>query len=92
MTVAMSPTIVAAPSLLTHQMVTERTVNPIISQRIGNPNMLKKIGEKIEFNTPQRADNKAIAAISRLLKYGMSFTSVLRVNRSVTPDIITFCN
>jgi hypothetical protein len=55
------------PSFLTHQTVTESTANPIMSQSIGSPYMLNTIGEKIEFNTPQRADNKAIAAISRVL-------------------------
>ena len=67
MAVAIIPTIVAAPSFLIHQTVTERTAKPIMSQRIGNPNMLNTIGEKIEFNTPQRAESKATAAISRLL-------------------------
>jgi hypothetical protein len=92
MTVAMSPTIEAAPNFLTHQTVMERTANPIISQRIGNPNVLNTIGEKIEFSTPHRADNKAIAATSRVLKYGISLTLVLRNTRTVTPYIKTFCN
>ena len=67
MTVEMSPTEVAAPSFLTHQTVRESNANPIMSHRIGNPNILNTIGEKMEFNTPQRAENKAMPASSRLL-------------------------
>lgn len=67
MEVAMRPTAVAAPGFLTHHTVRESTAKPIISQRIGRLNTLNTIGEKMELNTPQRADNKAMAATSRLL-------------------------
>jgi hypothetical protein len=43
-----------------------------MSHRKGKPVILKNMGAKIEFRTPHRADNSAIAATSRLLKYGIS--------------------
>ena len=50
----------------------------IIDYQMGNIgsilNMLKKIGEKIEFSTPQRDAQIAIAAMSLLLKYTISTT------------------
>ena len=67
-TVAISPTTVAAPNFLVHHTVRVRTAKPIMSQRIGNPNTRNTMGAKIEFRTPQRAANVAIAAASRLLR------------------------
>ena len=66
MTVAISPTMLAAPGFRTHQTVNESTAKPITSQSIGNPNIWNTIGENIEFSTPHSAENKAITAISRL--------------------------
>jgi hypothetical protein len=60
---------VAEPSFLVHQTVIVNAVKPIKSQRKGRPNMLKKIGENIEFSTPHRDAQIAIAAMSLLLKY-----------------------
>ncbi|MCJ7631101.1 hypothetical protein MUP77_01675, partial [Candidatus Bathyarchaeota archaeon] len=68
MSVAMSPTMVVDPSFLVHHTVRVSAEKPIMSQRMGSPNIWKKIGEKIEFSTPQRAAEKAIAAISLLEK------------------------
>jgi hypothetical protein len=70
-TVAISPTAVTAPNFLIHQTVSARIANPIISHNIGTPNILKTIGAKIEFKTPHRAANMAIAATARVLKYVM---------------------
>ena len=66
--VAISPTAVTAPTFLIHQTVRASVANPIMSHRIGSPNIRNTIGEKMEFKTPQRPANKATLAMSRVLK------------------------
>ena len=73
--VAMRPTVVSAPGFLIHHAVTVRMVNPMRSQRIGSPVRLKTTGENTELSTPHRAAPMAMAATSRLLKYGMGTLS-----------------
>jgi len=70
--VAINPTKVIDPNFFVHQTTTVNMEKPIKSQRKGSPNIWKKIGEKIEFNTPHRPAESAIAARSMLLKYGIS--------------------
>jgi len=67
-TVATSPTIVTAPNFLIHQTVRVRIAKPIMSHRIGSPNIRNTIGAKMEFRTPQRPENRAMLANSRVLK------------------------
>ena len=69
MAVAVRPIAVMAPSFPIHQAANVSTEKPIRSQRKGIPVSLKNVGEKMEFNTPQRPAHIAIAANSRLLKY-----------------------
>ncbi len=78
MTVAMRPTAVVDPSFLVHHTVSARTEKPIISHRIGRPNIWKKIGLKIEFNTPQSEAQIAIAAMSRVSKWDILDPRVTR--------------
>jgi hypothetical protein len=68
MIVATTPTTVTAPNFRTHQKVRPRAAKPIMSQRMGNPNIRKTIGEKMLFSTPQRLEKRATAANSRLSK------------------------
>jgi hypothetical protein len=81
-TVAISPTIVVDPSFLVHQTVSVNAAKPIRSQKKGRPNMVKKIGEKIEFNTPHKAAQNAIAATSLLLKYVTVYISIPVIQKS----------
>jgi len=68
MRVAMMPIIVIAPIFLIHQAASTSREKPIISQKNGKWDMLKKIGAKMEFRIPHSVAHIAIAAISRLLK------------------------
>ena len=76
MIVAMSPTIIVAPSFLVHQTVIESTVKPIRSHSKGSPVIWKTIGENIAFSTPHSAADKAIIAISMVLNYPMPGSSI----------------
>ena len=76
MAVAINPIKVTDPSFRIHHTATVNTVKPIRSQRKGSPNIWKKMGEKIEFNTPHSPAESAIAAKSILLKYGIFKPSV----------------
>ena len=73
MAVAIRPIIVIAPNFRIHQAARIRTEKPIKSHKNGRPNIRKKIGAKRVFNTPHKVAHKDIAAISRLLKYIISF-------------------
>ena len=90
MTVAIIPTIDAAPSFLTHQTVRTRTAKPTKSHKSGKPVILKNMGAKIEFITPHNAANNAMAATSRLVKYGINIPSVLRKLQNVIRRIKGF--
>jgi len=48
----------------------------MMSHRKGMPVALKKIGANIAFSMPQRAPQIAIAATSRVLKYGTVYSTV----------------
>ena len=74
MPVATNPITVIAPNFLVHHTAIIRTVKPIKSQRKGKPVARKNNGAKKVFNTPQSAAHTDMAATSRQLKYGTSFT------------------
>jgi hypothetical protein len=66
--VAIKPIMVIAPNFFIHHTANIRIEKPMRSHRKGNPNMLKNTGASNLFNTAQRAEHIAIAAVSRVLK------------------------
>jgi len=68
MTVAKRPTMVMAPNFLIHHAARVSTEKPMRSQKNGRWVMLKKSGVKMEFSTPHKAAQIAIAATFRVLK------------------------
>ena len=73
--VAMRPTAVAVPNFRVHHTARISDAKPIRSHRKGRWKTWKKIGERVELSTPHKAEQRAITATSRLLKYGKSYHS-----------------
>ena len=91
MRVAIAPIMVMAPIFLIHHAASISTEKPTISQKNGRWDMLKKMGAKMEFNTPHKAAHIDIAAISRVLKYVMPIDSSNTIfKNSNTTNYLTF--
>lgn len=84
-TVVIRPIIVIAPNFLIHQAARISIEKPIKSHKKGRPNIRKKMGAKILFNTAHKVAQRDIAAISLVLKYPIFIPSVTRFSKKVTP-------
>ncbi len=81
--VVMRPIIVIAPNFLIHQAARISIEKPIKSHKKGRPNIRKKMGAKILFNTAHKVAQRDIAAISLGLKHVIFVPSVIRFLKKV---------